>query len=221
MANVSPSFAKLRTDIATGAKTAEAKKTTQLKTDRYAPTAPRDTPQNIVVYHFYRGMEEFFMDGLMDEPRFPDEYCKVALLRTTFKKACQITSNDGWQSNPAVKDTFPWVHYKNCADGFRETCSGDVLVEDNANAWQWSGSSFKYLGRFYNKAADPDPADGPRPTEDDDEAGGTMPGVFDDGESELVRAERRREEAVEARLREEQAQARADAEAAAAAAAKP
>ncbi|KNC47809.1 uncharacterized protein AMSG_04038 [Thecamonas trahens ATCC 50062] len=219
MATQSPSFAKLNDELR--GKKAEASKS-RLKTDKYSPTAPRDAVQNLVVYHFYRGNEEFWMEGLMDEPEWPKEYCKVVQLRCTFKRACRVTSEDGWKDEPEVVDTWPWVHYKNEDDGFRCTASGDVIVEDNGNAWFWAGSTFRYLGKAYNKAADPDPADaaGDDAASDDGERASAAPSmdVFDDGESSLVAAERAAEEA---RLRGEIAEARERAaeEAAAAAAA--
>ena len=49
-ATQSPAFSRLNQEMA-GKK---PKATTQLKTDEYAPTAPRDAVQNVMVYHFYR-----------------------------------------------------------------------------------------------------------------------------------------------------------------------
>ena len=167
------------------------------------------------------------MPGLMDEPEWPKEYCKVGQVRATFKNACQLTSESGWKDEDEVVETWPWVHYKNEPSGFRESANGDVFVEDNGNAWFWEGSVFKYLGKAYNKAAAPDPADDAAQAaaaeagDWDGTTVNTAPSldVFEDGESALMASERAAEEARIAEIEaaraaaQEEAQAAAEAEA--------
>jgi len=119
---------------------------------------PSYMEQNLTLYHFYRGVNEFYISGLMDVPKFPDEYCKIAVLRATFPDIIEMTSDEhgNWVKKPEVLATWGWAHFKKeGASGYRGTCIGDVIVEENGDAWfSENANEFKYLGSYPDKVGE-------------------------------------------------------------------
>eukprot|EP01105_Mastigella_eilhardi_P006058 TRINITY_DN17662_c0_g1_i1.p2 TRINITY_DN17662_c0_g1~~TRINITY_DN17662_c0_g1_i1.p2 ORF type:complete len:194 (+),score=55.51 TRINITY_DN17662_c0_g1_i1:37-582(+) len=126
-----------------------------------ADAPPSTAVQALTLWHYYNGGMEFYMPDV-GEPKFPSDYCKVALLECSIADVMKITDVDdgSWVTNPAVKDTWAWVHYKKSGQhGKRGTCVGDAVVEADGRCWRVESRSWHYMGKFPDFAAAP-PATG-------------------------------------------------------------
>ena len=110
---------------------------------------PEGGKQQLTLYHYYNGGMSFYVP-IGDEPKFPDHYCKVAVLNCMFDGVLELTENpDGnWSKTGIVRKLFSWVHAKETKSGYRGTLVGDVVVEENGFAWRLEDNGWYFVGKF-------------------------------------------------------------------------
>lgn len=115
---------------------------------------PNDAPQLLTLYHFYSGSAGFWMPT-MPAATFPGNFCRVALLETTLADALRLTMDDerDWTKDPAVRDTWTWTFYRQEPTGKRATLVGDVVLEENGDAWRVESQGVSFFGSFPDFAA--------------------------------------------------------------------
>eukprot|EP01097_Dermamoeba_algensis_P000395 TRINITY_DN1138_c0_g1_i1.p1 TRINITY_DN1138_c0_g1~~TRINITY_DN1138_c0_g1_i1.p1 ORF type:complete len:157 (-),score=40.51 TRINITY_DN1138_c0_g1_i1:57-527(-) len=137
------------TPAAAPAPSAHAIKKKVLRVEPGTSVAPGHHVQNVTLYHFCKGTKDFWIRGAMPQPKFPDEYLKVAVLHTTPAEAFEISSEKGWEKNPVVKETFPWLWNRENRGTYRASIVGDILVEENGHVWFCDGDQWKYYGQHH------------------------------------------------------------------------
>eukprot|EP00727_Mastigamoeba_balamuthi_P009263 m51a1_g496 hypothetical protein (2138) ;mRNA; r:250627-259536 len=105
--------------------------------------------QRLAVHHYYTSTCEFYVDGVCAQPKFPSDFCKVAVISSTMAAAMRVMGVESgtWISDPAVVQVFPWTHFRKCgATKQRGTLVGDVIVEENGTAWRVESDGVSYFG---------------------------------------------------------------------------
>ena len=85
-----------------------------------------------------------------DDPKFPEHYCKVAVINAMFDNILTMTEDvEGkWSSSSSVEKLFAWVHAKETKTGYRGTLVGDVVVEENGFGWRLMDNGWYFIGKF-------------------------------------------------------------------------
>ncbi|KAL7716778.1 Uncharacterized protein QTN25_005739 [Entamoeba marina] len=104
-----------------------------------ASIRPEGGKQRLTLYHYYN-----------DDPRFPEDYCKVGVISTFFDNVLKMTegTNGNWSTSSSVEKLFTWVHAKETASGYRGTLQGDVVVEENGAAWRLLEHGWYFMGKY-------------------------------------------------------------------------
>jgi hypothetical protein len=88
--------------------------------------------------------------------RFPADFCRVALFRSTLGDALRLSGDDtgAWCKDPSVVQEWTWTFYRQSPPhGKRGTLVGDVAVEENGDAWRVESNAISYLGNYPDAVA--------------------------------------------------------------------